>query len=521
MFKKRIPILLSLLLPLLAAVALMNALYSPAAHAAPMKDADPSRTRGGNSIIDDTTTGYTFKTGNSTVASPSAGSIAVNTTTDEFGTGAGCSLREAIQSANQDSNFDNCTRTGAAPYIVNVPTGTYTLTITGMDENANASGDLDILVDMTLSGEGANAVIVDGNATDRVFEVHSGNVIFDSLSIVNGYGITTTAIAKDGITAVSQADSSRNGNALTPSITHGAIISSNGGGIMIQDGAAVIVSNSAVSHNHSDELYGGGGIFNAGVLTVSNSIMISNTAVSDGGAITSFGTVYIYASTIDDNRGDWSSGGLYAVGSAMIVDSTLSNNHSGRWGGAITADDAVPLTIVNSTLSGNTAAIGAGAISDDCDVPAIITIENSTIVNNGTPTTWSGGGMDMCTSTATFKNSILAGNYNGDGLSNFVGTTVSQGYNLESGTDAVFTATGDLQNTDPLILPLADNGGATWTHALGDDSPAINHIPDGVNGCGTTYTTDQRDKPRPVGNGCDIGSYEKQVYTIFLPTILK
>jgi len=290
---------------------------------------------------------------------------------------------------------------------------------------------------------------------------------------------------------------------------------------MIQNGAIVIVNNSAVSHNHSDELYGGGGIFSAGVLTVSNSIMISNTAVSDGGAITSFGTVYIYASTIHGNRGDWSSGGLYAFGPAIIENSTLSNNHSGRWGGAISADDAVPLTIINSTLSGNTAAIGAGAISDDCDVPAIITIENSTISNNGTPTSGTGGGMDMCTSTAIFKNSVLAGNYNGDGPSNFVGTTVSQGYNLESGTDAGFMAVGDLQNTDPLILPLADNGGATWTHDLSIGSPAIDHIPDGVNGCGTTYTTDQRNEPRPVGAGCDIGSYEKKVYTIFLPTIVK
>ncbi|MCZ7670554.1 MAG: hypothetical protein M5U34_27080 [Chloroflexi bacterium] len=160
------------------------------------------------------------------------------------------------------------------------------------------------------------------------------------------------------------------------------------------------------------------------------------------------------------------------------------------------------------------------AVSDDCDVAATITIIHSTIVNNSTPMTGVGGGFDMCTSTVTFQNSILAGNDNGSGPSNFVGDTVSQGYNLESGTDAGFTATGDLQNSDPNLLPLADNGGATWTHALSSGSLAVDHIPNGINGCGTTYIADQRDKPRPAGNGCDIGSYEKQ-FSIYLPVILK
>jgi hypothetical protein len=55
---------------------------------------------------------------------------------------------------------------------------------------------------------------------------------------------------------------------------------------------------------------------------------------------------------------------------------------------------------------------------------------------------------------------------------------------------------------------LADNGGPTQTIAPNVDSPLIDKIPPGVNGCGTSVTTDQRGVPRPQGAGCDIGAVE-------------
>jgi hypothetical protein len=70
--------------------------------------------------------------------------------------------------------------------------------------------------------------------------------------------------------------------------------------------------------------------------------------------------------------------------------------------------------------------------------------------------------------------------------------------------------TGDLPNTDPLLGPLQNNGGSTCTHALLLGSPAIDRIPFGVNGCGTTITTDHRGQPRPdtCTRLCDMGAYE-------------
>ena len=78
-----------------------------------------------------------------------------------------------------------------------------------------------------------------------------------------------------------------------------------------------------------------------------------------------------------------------------------------------------------------------------------------------------------------------------------------------------------------MLAPLADNGGDTLTRALLDGSPAIDQIPDGVNGCGTTFTADQRGINRPLDGdgdgtaGCDIGAYEALAPMLYLPIILK
>jgi hypothetical protein len=86
---------------------------------------------------------------------------------------------------------------------------------------------------------------------------------------------------------------------------------------------------------------------------------------------------------------------------------------------------------------------------------------------------------------------------------------LSNGYNIESpGSTCGFDPDGtDLVNVpDPMLGPLQDNGGPTETHALLPGSPAINQTP----GAACEVTTDQRGQPRPVGDGCDVGSFERQ-----------
>jgi hypothetical protein len=128
--------------------------------------------------------------------------------------------------------------------------------------------------------------------------------------------------------------------------------------------------------------------------------------------------------------------------------------------------------------------------------------------------------------TLTIQNSIVAGNSVTNNVRVDGGTFTSLGYNLtNSSAGTPFTATTDLTNTNPLLGSLQNNGGASWTHALLSSSPAIDRIPFGVNGCGTTITTDQRGQPRPgtFTRLCDIGAYEAQGvhYQIYLPLVIR
>ena len=74
------------------------------------------------------------------------------------------SLRSAIQAADAHP--------GASTIVV--PAGTFLLTIAGADENAAATGDLDINGSVKIKGKGAGSTLVDGNQLDRVFQVLSG-----------------------------------------------------------------------------------------------------------------------------------------------------------------------------------------------------------------------------------------------------------------------------------------------------------------------------------------------------------
>src|SRR4051794_5484090 len=81
-----------------------------------------------------------------------AAAIGVSTIADETSADAHCSLREAISAANADSKGPggDCTKGGGTDTI-NVPGGHYTLGIANANENANATGDLDVLSNLTIA----------------------------------------------------------------------------------------------------------------------------------------------------------------------------------------------------------------------------------------------------------------------------------------------------------------------------------------------------------------------------------
>ena len=289
----------------------------------------------------------------------------------------------------------------------------------------------------------------------------------------------------------------------------------NTGSLTITD--ATLAGNTA-NDNTIDK--GGGGIWNGGTATLSHVTLDSNQAVY-GGGIENFESASLTLSnvTLSGNTANNSGGGIYNYffGSATIYSSTVSGNSASiGYGGGIKNDYGI-LTLTNSTVSGNTAGYGGGIYNSGTGRLTNVTLGGNARV--------AGGGLyqDGVTTTnrITLENTLIASALGANCYVDPGSATpiASNGYNLSSdgSCTAYLTQSGDLNNTNPQLGPLQNNGGATQTHALLPGSPAIDAIPFGVNGCGTTLTTDQRGVTRPMHDKCDIGAYETDYFDVFLP----
>ena len=326
------------------------------------------------------------------------------------------------------------------------------------------SGELQITHAVTISGPGAGSLSVDGNGTFRVF---------DNL---------TSGVSISGF-----------------SITNGSAPGSNGGGVFHEGGnsATLRLSDCAVSGNSADF---GGGIFNSnGTLTVNNCTISGNGAGLSGGGI--------------DNSASDGAASLIITNSTISDNSATANDGGGILSGAAgTTLSVASLTVSNSTLSGNSATGNGGAIANTADAPpnnAQASITNSTISDNSA--TANGGGIYNAVGEFQIGDTIL--NAGSSGVNIFInsGRGTSLGYNLSSDDGGgVLTGTGDQINTNPMLGPLQDNGGPTFTHALLPGSPAIDA---GDPAFAPPPNFDQRGPgfDRVVNGRIDIGSFEVQV----------
>ncbi len=186
------------------------------------------------------------------------------------------------------------------------------------------------------------------------------------------------------------------------------------------------------------------------------------------------------------------------------------------------------MTLTNVTISGNTSypagnGWGGGILS--VDTPA--SLSHVTIANNSTGS--GGGGGIRTTGLAQFsiKNTLIAGNVSTGSPDCEAGVSInSEDYNLIqniSGCSIIGTTTHNVTSVNPKLSALGSWGGSTQTHGLILGSPALDQIPNGANGCGTTYTTDQRGFARPTtgGTACDIGAFEGALNGIYLTLIMR
>lgn len=360
-----------------------------------------------------------------------------------------CTLRAAIQESNALSGTD----------AIMLPAGSYTLTISGSNEDAAETGDLDITEELILTGAGQDVTIIDSSRLDRVFHILTN---FEETVKLSGLTV-------------------RNGSA-------------NIGGGLYALQSRVVITASRFTDNSA--LSWGGGIHVASSFLTLTETTLDNNTVTGSGA---------------------SGGGINAMGSTIsVAKSAIYSNTAlaaNSFGGGLQIFGWA--TITNTTFSGNQAAQG-GAIRFGIGEHVLI---NTTIINNSAST---GGGLfddPLYFGLTTVFNSIVAGNSPTNCDNN--GQITSQGNNLDSRDECGFHTPGDLVNTNPLVGPLQNNGGPTWTHGLTPGSPAIDAAD--IDYC---PSTDQRGAPRPVdgdGDGtaaCDIGAFELNIYQVFLPATI-
>ena len=237
-------------------------------------------------------------------------------------------------------------------------------------------------------------------------------------------------------------------------------------------------------------------------LTISDSVIQGNTSTSsDNSAIVTEGTAFISNSTITDHDGGSNVGILVESGTLNIKDSTVSNNRADQAQAGIIVSPEATANISNSTIANNEARSNAGIENF-----GTVNLNNNTIANN---TGGLGGGGIRNFGTANITSNLVANN-TGANLGDISGDgeTISGGNNLVgNANDVSGLADTDITDVDPLLGELQDNGGATQTIALLEDSPAIDagSNPDNL-------TTDQRGDgfDRTVGDAIDIGAFEVQ-----------
>ncbi|TWT35311.1 hypothetical protein KOR34_02010 [Posidoniimonas corsicana] len=373
--------------------------------------------------------------------------------------------------------FDPDVFTGGANSVIRLRGAelqiTETLTI-------DASSATDVVITADAAGDDT---LVPGTFLTDV--AASGIGLLDDNSRVFNFSATTGDLTLTGLTLT------------------GGRATGSGGGIRFNGSGTLALIESTLSGNTSH--FDGGGIYTrAGGVTLTSSTLSGNTTGYNGrggGIYAGYGEVTLTNSTLSGNKCDFYGGGIFNFfGGVTLTSSTLSGNTSNnRGGGILTLAGGV--TLNSSTLSGNASRFNGGGIYT---FEGAVTLTSSTVTNNQA-SQGAGGGVfvsDTGTNPAiTVQNSIIAGNTDSGAAPDLrpdPGSPVSIDHSLIGAAGSVF---------DPLLGPLADNGGPTQTHALLPGSPAIN-----AGDPALASGFDQRGAPflRDDGAGVDIGAFELQ-----------
>jgi parallel beta-helix repeat protein len=414
------------------------------------------------------------------------------------------SLRRAIEDANANPGADTIVFQAALSGVI---------TLSG--------GQLPVTDSVDIQGPGASAVTVSGNNASRVLYLYNGSAALDIT--ISGLTISGGNDASGG--GIRDRDENLTLDGVTLANNH---VLTDGAGLWAGGPAmSLTLRNSTVSGNDADD--DGGGIYigdTGGPLLIQNTVISGNDSSGHGGGIYLLApgdAVTIVDSTISGNDGGGCGGGLLLFdtngGPVTIQGTTVSGNiANGSGGGLFFSSPDDPILIENSTISGNqvlgtggpelgVALLGYGGGIYFYNLTAATTVQHTTIAGNAASLT--GGGIFAGTGNPTLDHLIVAGNTAGTGrdLGTFANASFDLSFSLVEtpGGATINDNGGNLFDQDPLLGPLANNGGPTRTHKPDPTSPVINA---GDAAFTPPPSLDQRGFARVGGGRIDMGSVE-------------
>jgi CSLREA domain-containing protein len=412
-----------------------------------------------------------------------ATTIHVTTTDDVVAKDGKCSLREAVQAANQNKSIDTC-RAGSTSHtdVIQLGSNKYLL-------NFNL---LDVKENLIIAGKGMAKTAISGQNRTRLFFVQpEAELQMQDLTLAQG---KTTyfggAITNSGVLTLYHC-------LLKQNLATG---SSSAGGAIFNYGGTVNLHYAQFSENIAERGYGGGAIFNYhGHLNVENGQFLNNqanTGFGGAGIYNSEGVVNILSSSFSGNQANFGGGLFNWNGVVNIANATFSGNHA-SFGGAINTFDGFT-HVSHATIVNNTASYGAGIDND-----GQIYLSASIVLNNKSNV----GAADCNNGT---DSQIHTGDYNVFALDNGCG---------KQATDIELA---DISKQLDMNLSLNQAApGTPLTHALLANSLLIDAIP--AQNCrynskqgyynplfseNDRVLIDQRGAIRSYQQACDIGAYE-------------
>jgi hypothetical protein len=354
-------------------------------------------------------------------------------------------------------------------------------------------GEIVIGRDLVLSGaSGAGLTIT--STTGRVLHSTATNLSIVNLTISGGNVYTGSDDAEGGC-ILAEGNVSLTGSVVSDCVASSTNASARGGAISAHSLSLVksIISGSSAIASGYYQLARGGGVYAAG-LSCTDSTLSGNLVSGDSG-----------------NGYGQGGGALIPGGDVSLSRCTIDSNAAGEGGGLmqIVFPGTAPVvtSIQNSTISGNTATFASAGVSVFCSdcTPQPVQLLNSTVAFNSSPLSY-GDGVNT-NGVVNAQSSIIANNGAGKGnaFADVFATGLTGADNLVMATN-VNAAPGVVTvNADPLLMPLADNGGPTRTHNMQASSPVMQ-----IGNNSALLVTDQRGNgfPRTDNGLVDIGAFQ-------------